>query len=1165
MKKKRGRSGDGAGAGADSNAIEMPAKRKKNKESVLPSKPDAGRISKSMQRKLKKLQEEKEKRELREQAFETLENYKLSDNVQALMSSSSALGKAETMREKLRRGMQLRAAGLDVPPEIPLFRERIVSKDDSVVEPGPAVTAKTEKVHNKTKRTDFCQSVIQDGGNSQAIKESCANAEGTDISLSLAAVASASASNTRKFVVNVWRSEEVDKSRRELPIIMMEQEVMEAVQENDVVIICGETGCGKTTQVPQFLYEAGYGSPLYKDRCGIIGITQPRRIAVLTTAKRVAHELNLQLGKEVGFQVRHDRKIGEKSSIKFMTDGILLREIQSDFLLTKYSVIVLDEAHERSVNTDILVGMLSRVLPLRNRLYFQNKRSEAVTPLKLIIMSATLRVEDFTANQKMFRLPPPVIHVTARQFPVTVHSSRKTELQDYESAAYRKVCAIHRKLPPGGILVFVTGRREVEALCKRLRLSFTPSSKLESSDGKPVAKREDSALLSGTECGALDMRSVADAVDEEDDDSSDWEEDVDGFTGENDSSSSGVSDVEDTDKTPGNETSNMDHVRKPGPALVLPLYAMLPAEAQLRVFAAVPEGKRLIVVATNVAETSITIPGIRYVVDCGRAKERKFDGSSGVSRFEVGWISKASADQRAGRAGRTGPGHCYQLYSKTHYHHNFPDFAPPEISLVPIEGVVLVLKCMGIDKVMNFPFPTPPEKGALLEAEKCLTALSALDRTTGLPTSIGKAMALYPINPRHARMVIAALQSARVMGGKSRKSVIAACAVAIAAALSVENPFFSLEESSKDEKDAATTPSGEAVKATKKPERHRFKNTSSDALTIMNALRAYEESSNQAEFCTASHLNQKIMKEMSKLRGQLSRLVRQQLLEDLLIGSGLEEGWKQLSRKKLSTNEEKALIYALCAGWPDRVARRVTRRDRLDTAKSRKRGIRYQASSLHGQEDGGDEEGDGRSIVYLGPSSSTFSFASDFVVYKEIVETSRPYMACVSSIDAHALVTEASFFCSFSRPLDDPPPWYDREADQVKCWVSATFGPHNWQLPLHAMELPAGRKTVAVFASALLEGRVLASLAPLRQYLAADPAMLLKPEAMAHKRVAELVYKLEEGWKTVVDSRRKLAEAWDDGEFLVEEIAAWIQRKHQGLLRTLREAVKSELDLRGTV
>ncbi|EFJ38399.1 hypothetical protein SELMODRAFT_74832, partial [Selaginella moellendorffii] len=1055
---------------------------------------------KSMQRKLKKLQEEKEKRELREQAFETLENYKLSDNVQALMSSSSALGKAETMREKLRRGMQLRAAGLD------------------------------------TKRTDFCQSVIQDGGNSQAIKESCANAEGTDISLSLAAVASASASNTRKFVVNVWRSEEVDKSRRELPIIMMEQEVMEAVQENDVVIICGETGCGKTTQVPQFLYEAGYGSPLYKDRCGIIGITQPRRIAVLTTAKRVAHELNLQLGKEVGFQVRHDRKIGEKSSIKFMTDGILLREIQSDFLLTKYSVIVLDEAHERSVNTDILVGMLSRVLPLRNRLYFQNKRSEAVTPLKLIIMSATLRVEDFTANQKMFRLPPPVIHVTARQFPVTVHSSRKTELQDYESAAYRKVCAIHRKLPPGGILVFVTGRREVEALCKRLRLSFTPSSKLESSDGKPVAKREDSALLSGTECGALDMRSVADAVDEEDDDSSDWEEDVDGFTGENDSSSSGVSDVEDTDKTPGNETSNMDHVRKPGPALVLPLYAMLPAEAQLRVFAAVPEGKRLIVVATNVAETSITIPGIRYVVDCGRAKERKFDGSSGVSRFEVGWISKASADQRAGRAGRTGPGHCYQLYSKTHYHHNFPDFAPPEISLVPIEGVVLVLKCMGIDKVMNFPFPTPPEKGALLEAEKCLTALSALDRTTGLPTSIGKAMALYPINPRHARMVIAALQSARVMGGKSRKSVIAACAVAIAAALSVENPFFSLEESSKDEKDAATTPSGEAVKATKKPERHRFKNTSSDALTIMNALRAYEESSNQAEFCTASHLNQKIMKEMSKLRGQLSRLVRQQLLEDLLIGSGLEEGWKQLSRKKLSTNEEKALIYALCAGWPDRVARRVTH-----------------------------EEGDGRSIVYLGPSSSTFSFASDFVVYKEIVETSRPYMACVSSIDAHALVTEASFFCSFSRPLDDPPPWYDREADQVKCWVSATFGPHNWQLPLHAMELPAGRKTVAVFASALLEGRVLASLAPLRQYLAADPAMLLKPEAMAHKRVAELVYKLEEGWKTVVDSRRKLAEAWDDGEFLVEEIAAWIQRKHQGLLRTLREAVKSELDLRGTV
>ncbi|KAL3689516.1 hypothetical protein R1sor_015825 [Riccia sorocarpa] len=270
------------------------------------------------------------------------------------------------------------------------------------------------------------------------------------------------------YVVHVKRPEDVEKGRQNLPIVMMEQEIMEAIHENAAVIVCGETGCGKTTQVPQFLYEAGYGSGLSNERGGMIGVTQPRRVAVLGTARRVAHELNVTLGQEVGFQVRHDRKLGEKSSIKFMTDGILLRELQGDFLLRKYSAIVLDEAHERSLNTDILIGMLSRIVPLRQKLYDQqaNARGKAavengkdgneardpnlITPLKLVIMSATLRVEDFTANTRMFPTPPPVIRVPARQFPVSVHFSKKTELIDYVGAAYKKVCAIHRKLPPGG-------------------------------------------------------------------------------------------------------------------------------------------------------------------------------------------------------------------------------------------------------------------------------------------------------------------------------------------------------------------------------------------------------------------------------------------------------------------------------------------------------------------------------------------------------------------------------------------------------------------------------------------------------------------------------------------------------------------------------------------
>ncbi|CAJ2662051.1 unnamed protein product [Trifolium pratense] len=215
---------------------------------------------------------------------------------------------------------------------------------------------------------------------------------------------------------------------------MMEQEIMEAINYNSSVIVCGETGCGKTTQVPQFLYEAGYGSSKFHGRSGVIGVTQPRRVAVLATAKRVAHELGVRLGKEVGFQVRYDNKIGDNCSIKFMTDGILLREVQNDILLRRYSVLILDEAHERSLNTDILIGILSRVIIKCQETYNNQQKwilsgesispEQMVFPLKLVLMSATLRVQYFTSG-KLFRTPPPVIKVPTRQFPVTEYFAKK--------------------------------------------------------------------------------------------------------------------------------------------------------------------------------------------------------------------------------------------------------------------------------------------------------------------------------------------------------------------------------------------------------------------------------------------------------------------------------------------------------------------------------------------------------------------------------------------------------------------------------------------------------------------------------------------------------------------------------------------------------------------
>ena len=276
------------------------------------------------------------------------------------------------------------------------------------------------------------------------------------------------------FHVSVNRTPEIEDTRSKLPVVAEEQMIMETVRKNDCTIVCGDTGSGKTTQVPQFLFEAGYGSS--DSPCpGMIGVTQPRRVAAVSMAKRVAHELG-NLYEKVAYQVRFDSSVGSKTAVKFMTDGVLLREISQDFLLSKYSVIVIDEVHERSVNTDILIGMLSRIVQTRARLVIESSKNR---PLKLIVMSATLRVADFTHNPALFREgPPPVVQVEGRQYDVTVHFARKTR-RDYVEEAFEKVRRGHKKLPPGSMLVFLTGQNEIDYVSKRLRESFPSTSKAE--------------------------------------------------------------------------------------------------------------------------------------------------------------------------------------------------------------------------------------------------------------------------------------------------------------------------------------------------------------------------------------------------------------------------------------------------------------------------------------------------------------------------------------------------------------------------------------------------------------------------------------------------------------------------------------------------------------
>jgi len=267
---------------------------------------------------------------------------------------------------------------------------------------------------------------------------------------------------------------------------------MDAIRRHPVVVICGETGSGKTTQVPQFLYEAGWGQD-GGDNPGLIGVTQPRRVAAVSMARRVENEMGLKGKGIVSHQIRYDTTTSATTKIKFMTDGVILRELAADFLLSKYSVVIVDEAHERSINTDVLIGVLSRIVRLRLKTWMENlpkktpgqesddkssststpgmKTSICCQPLRLIIMSATLRVSDFTLNSSLFSEPPPVIEIAARQFPVAVHFMRRTPM-DYVSEAFTKAAKIHARLPSGGILIFLTGQLEITKLCKKLEQKF---------------------------------------------------------------------------------------------------------------------------------------------------------------------------------------------------------------------------------------------------------------------------------------------------------------------------------------------------------------------------------------------------------------------------------------------------------------------------------------------------------------------------------------------------------------------------------------------------------------------------------------------------------------------------------------------------------------------
>lgn len=463
----------------------------------------------------------------------------------------------------------------------------------------------------------------------------------------------------------------------------------------------------------------------------------------------------------------------------------------------------------------------------------------------------------------------------------------------YVEEASKKACKIHQKLPPGDILVFLTGQQEIQQCGKLLKEML----------GKSVI----------SENIALDM-SVKAKSSEQTMETEDFETNK-VMTGSNslsperaddydEASDSDLSEVEETeaDKAIPKELKEQKYVQ------ILPLYSLLPTTEQMKVFATAPPQCRRIILATNVAETSLTIPGIRYVVDSGRAKVRRFNGR--VQTFEIDWISKASADQRSGRAGRTGPGHTYRLFSSAVYDSAFTLFSEAEILNTPIDGVVLQMKSMNIHTITNFPFPTPPDRTALAAAEKVLTNLSALD-SQGNITEIGQQMSLFPLSPRFAKMVVIADQQG-----------LLPYVIALVAAMSADDPFIRAEALHDNDAD-----DGEDVDKIVDEQRKRTRQAyframsqfstldpSSDAMRMLMAVCAFDYAKDAEQFCSANFLRFKAMDEIRKLRTQLTNVIRTVTILTLPTSLKLQPP---------SEDQITLLHKVLCAGFIDQLCIRA--------------------------------------------------------------------------------------------------------------------------------------------------------------------------------------------------------------------------------------------------
>ncbi|GMH39385.1 hypothetical protein BSKO_07283 [Bryopsis sp. KO-2023] len=651
----------------------------------------------------------------------------------------------------------------------------------------------------------------------------------------------------------------IKDQRESLPIFKLKEQLVKALIENDTLVVIGETGSGKTTQMTQYLAEVGFTSK------GKIGCTQPRRVAAMSVAKRVAEEFGCRLGEEVGYAIRFEDCTSSETVIKYMTDGMLLRECLLDETLSQYSVIVLDEAHERTIHTDVLFGLMKEVMRRRK------------SDFKLVVTSATLDADKFSHyffDCSIFTIP-------GRTFPVEILYSKEPE-SDYLDAALITVMQIHLTEPEGDILLFLTGQEEIDTACQVL----------------------------------------------------------------------------------------FERVKKLGPKvpdlIILPVYSALPSEMQSRIFEPSPPGTRKCVVATNIAEASLTIDGIYYVVDPGFAKQKVYNPKNGMDSLVVAPISQASSMQRAGRAGRTGPGKCFRLYTESAFKNEMLPTSIPEIQRSNLAMTVLTLKAMGINDLLGFDFMDPPPPSTLITALEQLYNLGALDEE-GMLTRLGRKMAEFPLEPPMSKVLIASVDL-----GCSEEILT------ILAMLSAQNIFY--------------RPREKQAQADQK--RAKFFQQEGDHLTLLAVYQAWKENKFSNPWCYENFIQARSLRRAQDVRKQLLTIMDRYKLE--MVSAG--RNWRKIQK-------------AICSGFFFHGARK-------DPQEGYKTVVEQQP-------------------VYIHPSSALFQQQPDWVLYHELVLTSKEYMREVMTVDPKWLVELAPRFFKSADPhklsrrkrMEKIEPLYDRYHD----------------------------------------------------------------------------------------------------------------------------------------